>query len=233
MDVHADKTAPLELRAGLQLMTSLLLRSLDPQILSAALADAVGKAPAMFRGAPMVVDLQPMQGGDIPDFAAIAEAMRAIGVIPIGVRHGDARQQEAARNAGWAVLPDARESAPPKRPAGTPTTTEVRIPTRVVEQPIRSGQQVYSPGDLVLLAPVSPGAEVLAEGCIHVYAPLRGRALAGIRGDETARIFCRALHAELISVAGRYRTLEDLGPEVRGQPTTIYLSGEQLTIEPL
>ncbi|HMV40395.1 MAG TPA: septum site-determining protein MinC, partial [Plasticicumulans sp.] len=99
--------------------------------------------------------------------------------------------------------------------------------------PVRSGQQVYAAdGDLTLLGPVSAGAEVLADGSIHVYGPLRGRALAGVRGKLEARIFCLGLEAELVSVAGRYRILEKNG-EGWGKAVQIYLSGEHLIIEPL
>lgn len=83
-------------------------------------------------------------------------------------------------------------------------------PTRVISQPVRGGQQVYAEGDLVLLAPVSAGAEVMADGHIHCYAPLRGRALAGVQGDVNARIFCRELSAELVAIAGHYRIADDL-----------------------
>lgn len=107
--------------------------------------------------------------------------------------------------------------------------------TRVITQPVRSGQQIYARGgDLILLAPVSCGAEVLADGHIHAYAPLRGRALAGVNGDTTARIFCQALDAELVSVAGHYRVFEPQPPEeTRGKPVHIYLEGERLMIVPL
>ena len=93
---------------------------------------------------------------------------------------------------------------------------------------MRSGQQVYSPGDLIVLAGVSPGAELLAEGHIHVYGPLRGRALAGLRGNTQARIYCRALEAELIAVAGCFQVAEDIDPSLHGRPSQVYLDGEDL-----
>ncbi len=228
---------PFELRAGMQLMPSLLLRDPDPERIRRALAEVAAQAPAMFCGGALVaLDLEPLRASDgVPDFGALAEAMREAGMIPAGVRNAGPGQQEAARAAGWALLPDRREAGERKEPAPPPTPTPeaVHAPARVVSQPVRSGQQVYAAADLVLLAQVSAGAEVLADGCIHVYGPLRGRALAGVQGDATARIFCRALHAELISVAGRYRTLDDLEPELRGKPAQIRLEGEQLIIEPM
>ena len=100
-------------------------------------------------------------------------------------------------------------------------------------QPVRSGQQIYMPdGDLVLLAPVSAGAEVIADGNIHVYAPLRGRALAGAKGDIKARIFCHTLEAELVAIAGNYRVIEQQDSELWGKSVQVYLADdERLIIE--
>ena len=104
----------------------------------------------------------------------------------------------------------------------------------MITEPVRAGAQVYAEGrDLVLLSFVSPGAEVLADGHIHAYGRLRGRALAGIGGDEGARIFCRSLEAELVSIAGRFRVSEDMDPRLVGKPTQIFLDGGFLMIEPL
>ena len=106
--------------------------------------------------------------------------------------------------------------------------------TTVVDKPLRSGQRIYAKGDLVVLGLVSYGAEVIAEGNIHIYAPLRGRALAGVHGNHDARIFCTCLEPELISIAGIYRTTENpLPPDVLGKPVQIWLEEEKLMIEPL
>ena len=104
-------------------------------------------------------------------------------------------------------------------------------PTRVVTHPVRGGQQIYSEGDLILLAPVSAGAEVMASGNIHVYAPLRGRALAGVEGDTSARIFCREMSAELVAIAGHYRIADDLrGHAQWGQATQLFLHDDSLQL---
>lgn len=115
----------------------------------------------------------------------------------------------------------------------TPITRS--LPTIVIDKPLRSGQQVYARGaDLVVLAVVSFGAEVIADGNIHVYAPLRGRAIAGARGNTEARIFTTCLEPQLVSIAGIYRTTEtELADNVRGKPAQIRLEGEKLIIEPL
>ncbi|MGP1682769.1 MAG: septum site-determining protein MinC, partial [Giesbergeria sp.] len=150
-------------------------------------------------------------------------------------------QMDAAHAAGLAPAPD----APPARAEAPAAVTEVRevvreVPvagpgTVVIDKPLRSGQQVYARGaDLVVLAMVSFGAEVIADGNIHVYAPLRGRAIAGARGNTAARIFSTCLEPQLVSIAGNYRTTEtELPDNVRGKPAQVRLDGEKLLIEPL
>jgi len=128
--------------------------------------------------------------------------------------------------------------APPPEPeaAPEPATAVAATPTRIIDKPLRSGQRVYAAGgDIVVLAAVNPGAEVIADGSIHVYAPLKGRALAGARGDTTARIFTTHLEAELVSIAGVYRTF-DSAPDaaVAKKPAQIRLAdASQIVIEPL
>ena len=100
--------------------------------------------------------------------------------------------------------------------------------------PIRSGQQVYAEGsDLIVMTTVSPGAEVIADGCVHVYGTLRGRAIAGARGDKSARVFCRTMEAELIAVAGIYAVSEQVRGALRGQPVQAWLVEGKLNIEKL
>ena len=105
----------------------------------------------------------------------------------------------------------------------------------VVDRPLRSGQRVYARGgDLIVLAVVSVGAEVIADGNIHVYGPLRGRAIAGARGDTSARIYCTCLEPQLVSIAGIYRTTETpLAADVLGQAAQVRLDGEKIIVEPL
>jgi septum site-determining protein MinC len=106
--------------------------------------------------------------------------------------------------------------------------------TKLITQPIRSGQQVYAPGgDLVVTAPVSAGAELLADGNIHVYGALRGRALAGVKGDSKARIFCQQMEAELMSIAGHFKMEEELSETYKGKPVQVFLRDHSLVIEAL
>jgi septum site-determining protein MinC len=100
--------------------------------------------------------------------------------------------------------------------------------------PVRSGQELYAENrDLTVVAAVGAGAEVIADGSIHIYGALRGRALAGAQGNDKARIFCREFHAELVAVAGHYKVLDELPRELRGKPVQVWLDGGQLRVDPM
>jgi septum site-determining protein MinC len=143
---------------------------------------------------------------------------------------------------------EGRASSPPAAPATAPDTPpadapapvdlaeplETQLPGLVVRTPVRSGQVIHAVGgDLVVIAPVSSGAELIADGNIHVYGPLRGRALAGARGNSDVSIFCLGLEAEFISIAGRYLMADEIAKVVRGKPMRAYLEGESLVVTPL
>jgi len=173
--------------------------------------------------------------------------MRPYRVVPIAVRGGSAEQMAAAAAAGLVAAPDVRVVAPPAptasksaRAAAPPEAAPVPVPgALVIDKPLRSGQQVYARGrDLVVMSMVNAGAEVIADGHIHVYAPLRGKAMAGARGNTDARIFALSLEPELLSIAGIYRTSETPLPKtVWGHPTQVRLAagpdGYKLVMEPL
>jgi len=164
-----------------------------------------------------------------------ARDRRGAAAKPADEEGGEAAGETPAAAAAATPVVAAAESAA----AGvTPATEPVRLAnapqTTVVDKPLRSGQRIYAKGDLVVLGLVSYGAEVIAEGNIHIYAPLRGRALAGVHGNHDARIFCTCLEPELISIAGIYRTTENpLPADVLGKPVQIWLDEEKLMIEPL
>lgn len=219
------------------------------------LMDRLGQAPNFYRNAPVAVDLQALTDPRPINFAELANRLRQHRLIPVGVMNATAEQAQAAANAGLALLPAARPAAMPEPPAPRATKEETKpaaanaaapaaaktppppssgAKAMVVAEPVRAGAQVYAEGrDLVLISPVSSGAEVLADGNIHAYGRLRGRALAGVAGDETARIFCRSLEAELVSIAGRFRVSEDMDQRLIGRPAQIFLDGGFLMIEPL
>jgi len=149
---------------------------------------------------------------------------------PAHSSHSDERPEHTNNRATAAASPKTEPAA------GTANkdTTSISSQTKVVRTPVRSGQQIYvAGGDLILLAQVSAGAEVLADGNIHAYAPMRGRALAGVKGDTNAFFFCQSLEAELVSVAGQYKLSEDLQGEWWKQAVQINLQDEKLTIRAL
>ena len=166
-------------------------------------------------------------------------------MLPVAARGGSAAQMDAARAAGLVEAPEgtgrAAAGAAGAAGRGGPEVASAPPPviappaTLIIDKPLRSGQQVYAKGgDLVVLAVVSFGAEVIADGNIHVYAPLRGRAIAGARGDTAARIFSTCMEPQLVSIAGIYRTTETALPaDVLGKPAQVRLDGERLVVEAL
>lgn len=221
----------IELRSGSVTVPVLRVFSADIDAVAEQLAQKIDQAPEFFRNAPLLVELSDLHG-DL-DFSALLSRLRALGVQPIGVRGGGEARHQEAQAAGLVVFGEGRAEPPPE-PAAEPQVRYVEMHSRLVAQPVRSGQRVYAQGgDLIVLASVSEGAELIADGNIHVYGSLRGRALAGVKGDTDCRIFCKELRAELVSVAGNYRISENLDSELLGRAVQIYLKGESLKIEAL
>ncbi|MCA1924656.1 MAG: septum site-determining protein MinC [Thiobacillus sp.] len=195
-----------------------VLNTAERDALDAHLDTLFADVPEFFSGETAWFDATRL-GDTGPDWPWLAERLRARGLRPIGVDGAAAAQRDAIRDAGLIALP-ARAAHAPLPTAPAPATAEpaeitptndapANAPaTRIVDKPLRSGQRIYAAGDIVILAAVNPGAEVIADGSIHVYAPLMGRALAGARGATGARIFVQKLQAELVSIAGIYRTFE-------------------------
>jgi len=186
------------------------------------------------------------------DLKAIVELLRASQLQPVAVAGATPEELVLAHELGLADAADEPAAAAAvAAPAETvrevvreitvekiierPVPVAAPAPTLVVDKPLRSGQRVYAKGgDLVVLALVNHGAEVIADGSVHVYAPLRGKAIAGARGDTSARIYAHSLEAELLSIAGIYRTTENpLPADVSGKPAQVYLDGEKLLMQPL
>ncbi|HWI83510.1 septum site-determining protein MinC [Ramlibacter sp.] len=238
--------ATFEIKSATLPLVSLLLKSADMQALAAELAARFGEHPDFFDNDPLVLDLSPLQTqGDVAvDFSALLDLLHRYRVLPIAARGGSPAQMSAALAAGLAAAPEAVAPPPPARlptpPSPSPAPAAEAAPSTalVIDRPLRSGQQVYARGrDLVVLSMVNAGAEVIADGSIHVYAPLRGKAIAGARGNSAARIFSLCLEPELISIAGVYRTSEvPLPPDVLSKPTQVRLVGGvdgKLVMDPL
>ena len=210
------------------------------------LAARIVQTPELFCNAPMVLGLAALAEEDIVlDFAGLLSGMQALGMRVAGVVGGSARQRLAAVEAGLGLFPEPRTSASEPLDAPVPAqpdsgqaaqlSGENMRPTMVIDKPVRTGQRIYAEGaDLVVLAIVNAGAELIADGDIHIYAPLRGRAIAGAHGNQGARIFAQRLEAELISIAGFFQLFENGIPEnVRGRPAQVHLDGSRLVMQPL
>jgi len=231
-----NPTALLELRSAALTLIAVVLKTTDLDALAHELEQRASVMPGLFDDEPVAIDLSRVRHESEPiDFAALLGLLRRHRMVPLAARGGSDEQMAAAFAAGLVAAPEGVRV--PRVAAPTERIVEVQIPPPpplVIERPLRSGQQVYAQGrDLIVLALVSHGAEVIADGHVHVYAPLRGRAIAGAKGDRDARIFTTAMQAQLLSIAGVYRTTEDLPAAVAGRPAMARLVGESLQIAPI
>jgi septum site-determining protein MinC len=242
--------ATFEIKSANLPLVALLLKSPDLQLLAQELQERFGDIPDFFDQDPLVVDLAALAGAQV-DFAALVHLLRPYRVMPVAVKGGSEEQMAAALQVGLAPANDAVAVREPSAPTPAPAQAGSNVQPEpaamapaaplppasalVIDRPLRSGQQVYARGrDLVVLSMVNPGAEVIADGHIHVYAPLRGKAIAGARGDSQARILTLCLEPELVSIAGVYRTSENPLPDtLRGKPAQIRLADDKLVMEPL
>lgn len=251
MSVALAGTAPatFEIKSAHLPLVALMLKSSDLDRLATELAQRFGDMPDFFDNDPLVIDLHPLnvaEANALPDFGALQTLLRQYRLTPLAVRGGTLEQTRLAVAAGLTPAPDAtvQRAAPavvPTEIVATPEPAVVQAAPApgalVIDKPLRSGQQVYARGrDLVVMAMVNPGAEVIADGHIHVYAPLRGKAIAGARGNADARIFALSMAPELMSIAGIYRTSEVALPEsVQGRTAQVRLvpgpEGDKLVID--
>jgi septum site-determining protein MinC len=229
-----------EMKGSIMTIIVLHIKETDADRLYPQLVKKLSQARPFFKSAPVLIDLSTVddKGQAALDFVYLTHMLRKLGLVPVGVRGGAVCYNERVLEAGLGLLPAAKtertvattenESPEPEEPIKkdqpepsddsshvTPVTPVAPVApcaaTKVITKPVRSGQQVFAPeGDLVILSSVNAGAEVLAAGNIHVYGALRGRALAGIHGDEKARIISLQCNPELVSIAGEYIVNESL-----------------------
>jgi septum site-determining protein MinC len=253
--MSSDSSVPCyELKSADLALVALILKTSQPNALASELSRQLAETPDFFDQDPLLLDLSQLpeaeQGHPI-DFKALVALLKGYKLVPLALKGGSPEQMAQALQAGLVNASDARIRRQVELAAAAASVTpvqaapaEVQAPVvpagaLVVDKPLRSGQQVYAKGrDLVVMAMVNPGAEVIADGHIHIYAPLRGKAIAGARGQSDARIFALAMEPELISIAGVYRTSENpLPAEVWGKPAQVSLQagpeGDKLTIAPL
>lgn len=229
-------------------LISVVLKTPNLAVLSQELQARFGDTPDFFDEDPAVIVLTQIAQDPTPlSFSVLLTLLKHYRLRPFGIHGGSQAHKETAAAVGLMDLPEISSSAvavPGDAPAPAPTPVAAPAPaeaatqangTMVIDRPLRSGQQVYARGcDLIVLQAVNFGAEIIADGNIHVYAPLRGRAIAGARGNTEARIFSTCMEAQLISIAGIYRTSEVALPaEVLGKPAQVRLVGESLVLDPI
>ena len=247
MSIDPKATSPnspaFEFKSSVVTVPVLNLYSTDINAITLQLHEKIKQAPEFFKNSPILIDLQAVHEQEL-NLALLVDAIRNAGIFPIGIRGGTQDQKQTAKDlllpsmsvqnraASINFQTSTKETklATPS-PAPTEKNESSVIENTIIDLPIRSGQRIYVKGDLTVTAQVSPGAEIMAEGSIHVYGTLRGRALAGVQGDESACIFCSDLQAELVSIAGNYRISDDIEESVRNTPVQIYLNKQALLIK--
>jgi septum site-determining protein MinC len=207
----------------------------------------LARSPGFFTGKPLILDLAGL-GFARSDIVALMAELESRAIRIIGIEGADPSILDKSlpplltggRTAGSveaieAISPrPATPDADYKAAASAPAVAPAPVASLMIETPVRSGQTIMNPdGDVIILGSVASGAEVIASGSIHVYGALRGRALAGAYGNESARVFCRRFEAELIAVGGYYKVLEDIEPRLRQKPVQAWLSGNDLKIATL
>ena len=236
----------IEFKGRMATLNVIRINQNDLKLVNSQIEDKVNQAPDFFRHLPILLDLNSVP--DI-DLEATKEVFTRHKLTILGLVGGSQQQEKLAYQIGMPVLPAAvfgKDRKDNQQQVEKPKVVETQkdkaeeqpdanqTPTLVIKQPVRSGQQIYARGgDLIVLAAVGAGAEVLADGHIHIYGSLRGRALAGIQGDTQARIFCQSLDAELVSVAGSYMLSDDLPSGFVGGAVQISMVNDQLRIDSL
>ena len=210
----------------------------NPDRIRQLLEAKVAQAPQFFNCAPLVLNVERLS--EIPDFEQLRELVESEDFVLVGITGArDEAMKTAAKAAGLAVMvsgksrkTDPEPAAPAPDPVEAAPVQAPMEPSKVHVGPVRSGQQIYAAGtSLVVLGSVSPGAEVIAYDSIHIYGALRGRAIAGAKGNPLARIYCQQLQAELLSIAGTFQLSDALPAGLIQEPVHIRLDNEQLRID--
>jgi septum site-determining protein MinC len=236
-----QKTA-LEFKSSSLTVPVLLLASNDLSRIEQQLQEKVAQAPEFFKNSPLLIDLQKLASQNLAiSVSEIVTVVRNQGFMPIGIRGGNEQQNAESLAMNLPVHSMHGQNAPlvdkqsikklPTPEAENPAPASQTLENKLITQPVRSGQRVYAKGDLIVTATVSAGAEIMAEGNIHIYGSLRGRALAGVLGNTESRIFCSDLQAELISIAGIYQLRDDLSNHAAHKPVQISLDNQALIIK--
>lgn len=211
------------LKGGIATLITLYCQNPDLSVIQAALSKKQAEAPALFRNLPCAIDLHGLRPEQL-NLAELLTVCRSCGILPIAVRNASPHWSDTLAQLQLADLGRSRSDK-----STTITNTPVLNEPRIYQGNVRSGQQLYHDGDLVIFGMVSAGAEVLASGSLHIYGALRGRALAGIKGNEQAIICCQHFDAELVSIAGQYRLFDEAN-DLQQATVTVTLDNSRLNI---
>ena len=225
---------PIEIKISTVVAVSAIVHGADTQALDAALHDMTGGVADFFEDDLAVLDVANLAPGDTPvDWGALVALLKKYRLNAVAVRNAEPEMHEAILAQGLSLdSGKTRDDAPAKDGPTLAAESGAEAQVMVIDTPVRAGQRIYARGcDLIITAVVNNGAEIIADGSIHVYSSLYGRALAGASGNPQARIFALAMEPELVSIAGVYRTFEDgFTPEMKGGPAQIRLAGDRIEI---
>ncbi|MFL6600511.1 MAG: septum site-determining protein MinC [Steroidobacteraceae bacterium] len=227
----APREHAVEIRFGQVGLVHVRLHTLDPGSILDELTGRTATAPHFFERTAVCLDLSSLaKPASVEEVRAVVDVVQRAGMLAVGLAQGGASVETLANALEMPVfthirapskpVPVVQAAAPPPEPA---------LPALMQHQPVRSGQRVYARNrDLIVTATVAAGAEVMADGCVHIYGPLRGRVMAGVHGDTEARVFCQTFNAELVSIAGVFRVFETIPTDLAGVPVQAWLQGEDL-----
>lgn len=248
IDTPVTHRTALEFKSSSLNVPTLVLLNNDLNQIKLQLLEKTAQAPEFFKNSPLLLDLKELNSNELHlPLADLVTLLRQLNFFPVGIRGGSEQQKIEAANL---QLPSHSSMSnkpannfqettqatitvseqPEQQPSQDESAEQKLVENKLIEHPVRSGQRIYARGDLTVTATVSAGAEIMAEGNIHVYGTLRGRALAGVQGDKHCRIFCNNLQAELISIAGNYQISDELDDSVRNKPVQISLQDQSLII---
>lgn len=246
-----------QIRGQLYALVTLRVAEPDNHQFFMELHKEIGRSPDFYKNAPVVIDVSPIADRSPTNLAEFARRLRQLQLVPVGIQNGSEDWNRVATNAGLGLFPSGKPTSAKKaseadehaeerpqepkasasRPVAAPAASTAPVPqagAKIVTEPVRAGQQVYAKNaDLIVLAQVQPGAELMADGNVHIYSNLRGRAHAGVGGNVEARIFCRSMEAQLISIAGIYLVNDEIEQEFLGQPVQIGCQNETIVMEKL
>ncbi|MGH8208999.1 MAG: septum site-determining protein MinC [Steroidobacteraceae bacterium] len=230
----APHKSAIDIRFGQVGLVQVRIRTTDPGVILDELTGRIATAPRFFERTAVCLDLSALETSpEVAEVRGVIDAVRRAGMLSIGLTTGSLGVEALSGALQLPVLSHfrAQNQAVPVVQAAPPPPESAGLPALMQQQTVRSGQRVYARSrDLVVTATVSAGAEVMADGCVHIYGALRGRAMAGAREDVTARVFCQEFHAELVSIAGVFRVFETIPPDLAGKPVQAWLDGDKLHI---